>query len=80
VRGVRETSLNSDDAILLVLYHDEEASQAELVSILKRAQPTISNAVKRLDAEGFLHKSGKALFITSLGRKRVESLPELLAA
>lgn len=75
-----KTSLNTDDAILLVLYHDEDVSQADLVSILKRSQPTISNTVKRLDAEGLLHKSGKALFITSLGRKRVEALPELFAA
>jgi hypothetical protein len=74
-----KTSVDTDDAILLVLYHDEEVSQADLVSILKRSQPTISNTVKRLDADGFLHKSGKALFITSLGRKRVEALPELIA-
>lgn len=73
-----KTTLNTDDAILVVLYHDEEVAQAELVTILKRSQPTISNTVKRLDEEGFVHKSGKALFITSSGRKRVESMPELV--
>jgi hypothetical protein len=75
-----KTTMNTEIATLVVLYHDEEVSQAELAKIVKRSQPTISNAVKKLDAEGFIHKSGKALFITSLGRKRVETVSAVFAA
>ncbi len=75
-----KTTLSTDDAILVVLYHDAQVNQSELIKILKRSQPTISIAVKRLDEGSFLHKSGKSMLITSLGRKRVESLPGLVAA
>ncbi len=74
------TNLSTDDAILTIIYHDAEVSQTDLMKALKLSQPTISNAVKKLDARGLLHKSGRTLSITSLGRKHVEAIPALVAA
>jgi hypothetical protein len=74
-----QTDLCLGDAILLALYHDSKLSQADMVTFVKRSQPTVSKAIAKLDNEGFLHKSGRTLTITSKGQKRVDSLPELRA-
>ena len=71
------TDLGVDDAILVALYHDDDLSQAELVGIVRKSQPTVSFAVTRLDEKALVHKAARKIKITSLGRKRVESLPEI---
>lgn len=73
-------SMNVEDMILLVCYHDDDATQTELVRITGKLQPTVSRVIDRLDALALLHKDGRRLTITSTGRKRVESslnLPSL---
>lgn len=72
------TDLSVDDAVLVALYHDDDLSQSDLVGIVRKSQPTISLAVTRLDGKALLHKAGRKIKITTLGRKRVESLPEVL--
>lgn len=73
------TDLPTDDAILLALYHDAKLVQADIVRIVKRSQPAVSLAIKKLDDEGYLHKSGRSISITTKGQKRIESLPQLRA-
>jgi hypothetical protein len=68
-----------EDMILLVKYNDDEAKQADLVKICRKSQPTVSRAIDRLDEQAFLHKNGRSITITTLGRKRVEGLPRLRA-
>jgi hypothetical protein len=71
------TDLSVDDAVLVALYHDDDLSQADLVGIVRRSQPTVSLAVTRLDEKALVHKAGRKITITSLGRMRVEVLPEI---
>lgn len=72
-----ETGLQPEDAILLALYHDDELTQVDIVSIVKRSQSVVSKAISKLDKEGFLHKSVRTITITTKGRARVEDLPAL---
>jgi hypothetical protein len=72
-----ETNLGLQDAILLALYHDDKLLQADIVAFVKRGQSTVSKAITNLDVNGFLHKSGRIITITSKGRNRVERLPEV---
>jgi hypothetical protein len=72
-----QTDLHLEDAILLATYHDDNLVQVDIVGIVKRSQGTVSTAIKKLDNEGYLHKSKRAITITSKGRNRVEALPEL---
>lgn len=67
--------MSLDDMILLVKYNDNDAKQADLVKICRKSQPTVSRAIDRLDEQAYLHKSGRNITITTLGRKRVEALP-----
>jgi len=72
-------TMGIEDMILLVLYHDDDITQVDLVGITRKSQPTVSRAIDRLDGLALLDKDGRRLTITSTGRKRVESSRELRA-
>ncbi len=72
-------NMSLEDMILLVKYNDDGAKQADLVKVCRKSQPTVSRAIDRLDEQAYLHKSGRNITITTLGRKRVEGLPRLRA-
>jgi hypothetical protein len=72
-----QTDLPLEDAILLASYHDDKLVQVDIVGIVRKTQGTVSTAITKLDKEGYLHKSGRTITITSKGRNRVETLPQL---
>lgn len=72
-----KTDFELDDAVLVIIYHDDDLKQSDLVRIIKESQPSVSRAIERLDRKGLLHKKDRSLTITSAGRRHVETLPAL---
>ena len=74
--AILSTTISTEDSILLAKYFEGgPIKQADLVRIVRRAQPTVSLTMKKLVEGRFLHQAKDgAYYLTAKGRARVEAL------